>query len=46
MTWLVLAENEYDKFHQQRLKLEAEQDNDFEKAIALVEAKKSNKTKA
>lgn len=34
-----LAESEYDKFHQQRLKHEAEQDDNFENAIALVEAK-------
>jgi hypothetical protein len=35
-----LAETEYDKFHQQRLKSDAEQDSDFEKVIALVEDKK------
>ncbi|OGT38402.1 MAG: hydroxyacid dehydrogenase [Gammaproteobacteria bacterium RIFCSPHIGHO2_12_FULL_38_14] len=36
------AESEYNKFHEQQLKLKADLDSDFEKAIVSIEEKKSH----
>ena len=38
-----LAESEYGKFHEQQLKINANADSDFEKAITLIENKKSRR---
>lgn len=40
-----LAEKEYDKFNVKRLRAEASADDDFEKAVRLVEEKEKHKGK-
>jgi hypothetical protein len=37
------AENEYDKFHKERLLVQASDDSDFDKAAKLVSANQSKK---